>query len=490
MSELNITQQILEDSNELLLKVEIPQERVESELRKLAKKLGRRVRIPGFRPGKAPAPIIIARLGREYLMQELAEEMAEEVFQEAIQTVDEEKIIPGAYLRHVELEPLTYEFIVPLKPEADPGDYRAIRVPLEPVDEAEVLKLVDEELVHLREHNKVWNPVHRPVAYGDLVTMSIKMVVDGETEIEQDEWEFIPDAEDPTLSPEFDAAIVGMTPGEKKTFTIAFPEDSDSPWAGKTAEFEVEVKGVKAEELPELTDELVAENTEFETVDAFKEAVEQGVRAHLEEEARSKFLTELMNKLREGATVRLAPATLAREVEDLEKEREDVYKAYGFESTQQLLDLQGKTIEEYRKELEPDARARLEERLLLDAIAQREQFEVSEYEMEQAIRDADLDEGQTETLLAELKTNENYRRYLRQMILRRKAFELLQAIAKGEDVPEPGQHPVIEAPEEPEAVDSEEEEAEEASPEGQEETEESDVEAEEETEAEDDASEE
>ena len=453
MSELNITQQILEDTNELLLRVEVPQDRVDAELRKLAKKLGRRIRIPGFRPGKAPVNLIIARLGREYLLEELAESMVEDIFKEALDTLDEDELVPGAVLKNIELEPLAYEFVVPLKPKADPGDYRSIRVPLEPVDEAKVLELVDKEVHHLLESNRVWNPVERPVEYGDLVTVSIKMTVDGETEIDQDEWEFIPDADVPMLSPEFDAAIVGMTPGEKKTFTIDFPEDSDSPWAGKTAEFEVEVKGIKTEELPELTDELVAENTEFETAEAFKKAVESGVRAYLESEAKQKFDAELFEKLREGATIRYAPATLAREVELLKQEREDIYKAYGFESTQQLLDLQGKSMEEYQKELEPDARARLEERLLLDAVAEREQFEVSPYELEQYIRDAGLDDAKTEELLQALETEEDYREFIRGFVLRRKAFELLEAIAKGKEVPAPGEHPVKEAPAETEASD-------------------------------------
>ena len=477
MAELNITQQMLEDTHELLLKVEVPSERVEPELRKLAKKLGKRVRIPGFRPGKAPANIIIARLGRDYLMQELAEDMVQDVFAEAIQTLDEDAIEPGAYLRNIELEPLTYEFVVPLKPQVDPGDYRSIRVPEEPIDEAEVLKLIDEEFQHLREQNKIWKPVDRPVQYGDLVTMSIKMTVDGETEIDQDEWEFIPDEEDPTLSPEFDAAIVGMKPGESKTFTITFPEDGDSPWSGKTAEFQVEIKSVKAEELPELTDELVAENTEFETIDAFREAIEANIRSVMESERQNKFDKALFEKLREGATIRFAPATLAREVESLEKEREDIYKAYGFESTQQLLDLQGKTREEYRKELEPDAQRRLEERLLLDAIAEKEAFPVSDYELTQLIQEAGLPEEQTQELIQAMQKDEGYRAYLSELIRRRKAYELLKAIARGEEVPEPGQHVAQEAPEEPETEEDTEveepptaDETPEASPASEEET--------------------
>ena len=462
MSELNVTQQILEDSHELLLKVEVPQDRVERALRKLAKELGRRMRIPGFRPGKAPAQLIIARFGREALLQEVAEEMVEDIFAEVIQTVDEDKIVPGASLRSIDFDPLTYEFVVPLKPEVDLGDYRSLRVPIEPVDEAEVLKMVDDELHHLLEHNKLWQPVDRPVQYGDLVTIRIKMTVDGETELEQDEWEFIPDEKDPTLAPEFDAAIVGMKPGETKTFTITFPEDSQSPWAGKTAEFEVEVKGVKSEELPELTDELVAENTEFETIEAFKQALEEEARAHLQSAAERKLNEELFKQLRESSTIRYAPATLAFEVDDLEQEREQIHKMYGFESTQQLLELQGKSREEYREELEPDARIRLEERLLLDAIAEQERLEASDYEMETYLREAGLDPEQTEKLIDALKHEENYRAFIRRLVLRKKAFELLKAIARGEDVPEPGQHPVMEAPVAEEVVPEESEATQEA----------------------------
>ncbi len=464
MSDLKISQQILEDTNELLLTVEVPSERVEAELRKYAKKIGKNLRIPGFRPGKAPVNLIIARLGRDYVLQQLAEELTDEIFAQAIETVDAEQILPGAYLRNLQLDPLTYEFVVPRVPEVDPGDYRSIRVPLESVDEAEVLKLVDQELQHLREHHKVWQPVEdRPIQYGDLVTMSIKMTVDGETEIDQDEWEFIPNEEDPTLSPQFDAAIVGMTLGEKKTFSIDFPEEEGSPWAGKTADFEVEIKGVKAEVLPELTDELVAENTDYESVEAFKQAIEEGARAHLQSEADRAFQAELLEKLKEGATIHYSPVTLADEVNALDREREDIYKSYGFESTEELLRLQGKTREEYLKELEPDAKSRLEERLLLDAVAEKEQFEVSDYELEQYIRSAGLAPEQTDELLRALQENEGYRDYIRRLVLRKKAYDLLTAIAKGETVPEPGQHPVEEAPEEPEEEESEEAEDAEAS---------------------------
>ncbi len=463
MSDFNITKQILEDSHEISLTVEVAPERVEKEVRATAKKLGRKVRIPGFRPGKAPVNIVIARLGREYILQEVAEALIDEAHQAAIETVKDE-VSGGAALKNITLEPLTYEFVAPLKPEVDLGDYRALRIPVEEVDEAEVLKLVDEEIANLLDQNKVWAPVEdRPVQYGDLVTLGIKLTVDGEEELNEEEWDFIPSETEYTMSPEFDANIVGMALGEKKTFTLTFPDDAVSKWAGKEGEFEVEVKSIKAEERPELTDEFIEENTDYATVEEFKEALEEGVRAHLESEKEQEFQKKLWEAIKEQATIKYAPATLDKEVERLEAEREDIYKSYGFESTDELLKLQGKSRDEYREELRPEAQNRLEEELVLDEVIAKEKLDASDYEVEEYIRGAGLDEEDEKRLIERLKEDVYYQLYIKMLVLRRKAHELLTAIAKGEDVPEPGQHPVEEAPEEPEEDAENEAEAEEAS---------------------------
>jgi trigger factor len=458
MSDFNITKQILEDSHEILLTVEVAPERVEKELRAMAKKMGKKIRIPGFRPGKAPANIIITRLGRDYVLQEVADEMIDEAHLAAIETVADE-VAGGAALRDIRLEPLSFEFVAPMKTEVDPGDYRSIRIDTEEVDEEKVQELVADELKNLQDQNKVWAPAEdRPVQYGDLVTLSIKMTIDGEEELNEEEWDFIPSETDYTMSPEFDANIVGMSLGESKTFTLTFPEDAVSKWAGKGGEFEVEVKAIKTEELPELTDEFIAENTEYETVEAFKEAMEESVRTHLEGENESEFQKKLWEAVKEKATIRYAPATLNQEVERLEAERDDIYKSYGFESTEELLKLQGKTREQYREELKPEARKRLEEELLLDEIARREELDASDYELEQYIASAGLSEEDTARLIERLAEDKYYKLYIRMLVLRKKAHELLTASAQGEDVPEPGQHPVEEAPEEPEeeAEDSDE----------------------------------
>jgi len=473
MSDFNITKQILEDSHELKLTVQVAPERVEKELRAKAKKLGKQVRIPGFRPGKAPTNVIISRLGRDYILQEVADEIIDDAFQAAIESVKDE-IAGGTALSDIQLDPMTFEFIAPLKPEVEVEDYRSIRVEQEEVDEAEVLKMVDEELNHLLDNHKTWQPVEdRPVQYGDLVTLGLKMTIDGEEELNEEEWDVIPSETDFTMSPEFDANLVGMKLGEKKTFTITFPEDALPKWAGKEGTFEVEVKAIKAEERPELTDEFIAENTEYKTVDEFKEMLEKEVRNYLELKAEGEFEQKLWEALKEKATIRYAPATLAYQIDMLTDEREDIYKAYGFESIDELLKLQGKTREEFRQELEPEAKTRLEEELLLNKIAEEEKLDASEYELEKYIKEARLSDEDKERLLQRLQEDPVYRSYIKSLLLRRKALDLLLAIARGEEVPEPGQHPVEEKPAETEEPEAEEEEAEES---------EEEVEAEEETE--------
>ncbi len=254
-----------------------------------------------------------------------------------------------------------------------------------------------------------------------------------------------------------------MELGEKKTFTLTFPDDAVSKWAGKEGEFEVEVKAIKAEERPELTDEFIAENTDNATVEEFKEALEEGVRAHLESEKEQEFQKKLWEAIKEQATIKYAPATLDNEVERLEAEREDIYKSYGFESTDELLKLQGKSREEYREELRPEAKNRLEEELVLDEVIAKEKLDASDYEVEAYIRGAGLDEKDEKRLIERLKEDVYYQLYIKMLVLRRKAHKLLSAIARGEDVPEPGQHPVEEAPEEPEEDAETEAEDEEAS---------------------------
>lgn len=445
-TDLQITQQENEN-RELLLTITVPESRVEQALRKEVRKLGRRLRVPGFRPGKAPYQIIIQRYGREALLEGIIDDLGQEVVSEALQSGEIEPYAQPL-LEDVDLNPLTYYVRVPLEPEVDPGDYRSLRVAYEAVSDEAIQEETNKRLQEIRDAHKTWQPVERPIEYGDLVTTSLKVTVNDEVVLENDDWDFIPNEESYTLAPEFDAAFVGMEIGEKKSFSSDIPEDADSPWAGQTAHFEVEIKGIKAEIAPELDDDLAQEVSSYETAEELRNAVEESVREELTAKAEHDFSHKVMDTLREQSTLRYPSALLENQISLLIDEQENYYKQLGIESTEQLLKLTGKTMDAHREDLKPRARERLENELLLDAIVEREQFEISDYEAHQFLAEILAGNPEKQEEYSKLLDDEpSYRAYIKTLIKRDRASELIQKIAKGEEVPAPGEHPVLAPPE-------------------------------------------
>lgn len=448
-TDLKITQQEL-DNQQILLTIEVPQEQVEKELRTTARRMSNSFRFHGFRPGKAPYHVVVQRLGREALLDEVAEKLSDQIF---IQALERAGLKPYAQpvLREITYDPLTYVIEIPMAPDVDPGDYRSIRIPAEEVDEAELDRRVQAEIDHILEEHTTWVPVERPVQYGDLVTISIRVTVDEEVVLENDDWDIVPDEEEYTLAPEFDAAFIGMEVGESKSFSAHFPEEGGSAWAGQEGHFEVEVKGIKAEEAPVLDDELAAEVSNFETAEEWRQDVREHMRSHLEEEAERRFEEKLEEALLAQATLSYPPAAVDREINMREAEQENVLKAYGFDDLEEYLDITGRTREEFREELRPGAERRLKRNLIFEAIAEAEQFPASDYEQRQYLSDI-LEPGDPELdhYLDVLERDEDYRQFIRGILLRRKAHDFMLAVARGEEVPAPGEHVADEAPPETE----------------------------------------
>ena len=445
MTNLNITQQSLEN-RQVLLTVEVPDTRLEEAMRKTVRKLGKDIRIPGFRPGKAPYHIVVQRLGRERLVADVAEEMIDGIYEEALQSTGLQPSGPGN-LTEITLEPLVYRFEVPLPPEVDPGDYRALRLPYEEPSDEVIASQAQAEIESMRAGQASLTEVERPIQYGDLVTISLKVTVDGEVALENDDWDVMPDEEHYTLAPEFDAAFIGMTAGESKSFDATFPVDGDSQWAGQQGHFEFDVIAVKGETLPELGDAFAALVGDHENYEDLYQEVYGHIAGHVYEDAKQAYEKEVMARLQEQATLRYPPAEIERMVDRIATEQESIFKSYGFESREEFLRLQGQTEEHYRADLRDEAEKRLRRELLLDAIVQKERIPVSDYERSDYLTNAVGDDEDTlPRLLDLLKTSESYRDYITAFLARRKAHELLIALARSEDVPGLGEHVAAEAP--------------------------------------------
>lgn len=445
MTDLIITQQAL-DNRQIRLNVVVPDDRTEKVLREAARRLAKNYRFPGFRPGKAPYQIIAQRVGRAALLEEALQEIGPLVYLEAVEAAGLEPYGP-ATLTEVVPEPLMLTYEVPLAPVANLGDYRSLRVDAPTLDEAEIEKHVQDDLSRMvAGDDTYWAPVERPTEYGDLITIGLELMVDGEVVLENQDWDFSPSATTYTLLPEFDAAFIGMRSGESKSFVAVFPDTNDNSWPGKEGHFNVTVKAIKGK-VEASYDDAFAVKHGFENTEDMFQKLRAHASAHLQVSANASYRQKVIEQLIASAELSYPPAAIERQTEVLMAEQENYFKAYGFESTAEVLRLQDRTEDEYRQELRPDAEVRLRRDLALEAIADAERFPVSAYEMDKLLLDSLGDQRQQ---LAEMRkalaTNEDYRAWLTTRIRHRKAHELIIAIARGEQVPAPGQHAAAEAP--------------------------------------------
>ena len=202
------------ENRQLAVTIEVSHDRVDQELRKAAAKLASQYRIPGFRKGKAPYHIVVQQIGLPNLYSEFIDELGQELFREAIVR---EKIEPYAQssLEDIQLEPLTYQMVVPLEPEVKLGDYRSLRVEEDPVVIDPVA--VEERIKRYQGEYSSWQEVTRPAQYQDLLSVNVRSVIAPEQEgaeetvvLDEENWEITLDEANPMEPAGFDRELLGM----------------------------------------------------------------------------------------------------------------------------------------------------------------------------------------------------------------------------------------------------------------------------------------
>ena len=156
-----------DDQRQLLMTIEVPEERVEKQMRQTARKLAKEVNIPGFRKGKAPYPVMLKRLGRDVLRTEAVEDMLQTVFTEALDEVNPDVFAPANF-DDMEMEPLVLKFTIPLTPEVTLGNYRELRKEIESVEITE--EAIAEALERIQTQHEQLEDVERTL-------ISIKIVM-------------------------------------------------------------------------------------------------------------------------------------------------------------------------------------------------------------------------------------------------------------------------------------------------------------------------
>jgi len=282
------------------LDVTIPWDQVEQEINQVTEAYRRKARIPGFRPGKAPATVIRTRFWTD-IKQDVVERLVPKAFWAEAEAKQLHVVgSPDVGELHFEdREPVKFHAEFEVLPEFELGEYRRLEVPFQEPEVTE--EDVEKELAHLREqHASFKNVDPRPLADSDIAVVSLHSGELADTpKVDQNEITLTIGSEE-TL-PDFSENLRGKSPGDELDFEVNYPDDfANEKLAGKAVPFHAVVKGVRVKELPELTDEFAADVGDYNTIDELREKIREAIQRHRRhtatEEAKDKLMDVLLEK--------------------------------------------------------------------------------------------------------------------------------------------------------------------------------------------------
>ncbi|HEY4752767.1 MAG TPA: trigger factor, partial [Candidatus Limnocylindrales bacterium] len=370
----------------ILLDVEVPADRLDRAVREATGRLSRRTRVAGFRPGKAPRPILERVLGPGAVLDEAVEQLVQASYRDAI---IEQGIVPLAnadveILEAVEGQPLRFKATVQVRPEVTLGDYQNFNFApeIDTVDDAKIDQVVEE----LRDQNATLKAVEeRGAQNGDWAVIGFTGTRDGEP-FEGGTSERMPliIGED-RLIPGFEANLVGLKAGESTGFDITFPEDyPEESLANQQARFEVDLKELREKVLPPADDEFAQRMGDYADLPALKADVAERLRRNSLDRARHEFSDKIIDYAVANATLELPDILVDQEVEVMHDEFRSTLARQGI-AEPAYLKATGQTEQELHAEFRPRAEQRTKVLLVLSKIADDEGLRVSDAEVEEQV---------------------------------------------------------------------------------------------------------
>jgi trigger factor len=359
------------------INVEVPFTELEPDFDRAFSQLAQQVRLPGFRPGKAPRKLLEARIGRGAVLEQVVNDALPSRYSEAVTTAEVKPLgQPDIEITKLEDgEELVFTAEVDVRPEVTLPDLEALKIEVDPIEVSD--EDVDSELQNLRARFGTLTGVDRPVETGDFVSIDLSASVNGED---------VPDAKTEGLSHEvgsgqlidgLDDALVGLKEGETKVFTTTLAAGEH---AGQEAQVTVTVKSVKERELPEPDDEFAQLASEYDTIDelkaSLKEQVERVKRVQQAEQIRDKALETLLDAIDIPLPEKIVQAqiddTVHNAIHNLDHDEDAFAKA---------LEAQGSSREEFDKDNKENSERAVKTQLVMDAVADKLNVQVGQNDL-------------------------------------------------------------------------------------------------------------
>ena len=377
------------ENHQVEIAAEVEKDRFNKYKKIAARKISKSAKIPGFRPGKAPFDVVLRLYGEEMIEERAVEELINEIYPEVIDESGIEPYGPGKLDEIISTKPPKYRFIIPLAPETEVTDYTKIKksYKLPKVTKTDIDHVVED----LRTNYATAENIDREAKEGDLV--SVKITANLKNPGEGEKAEILKEtphqviigdhAEDEQFPFKgFMQKLVGLKKGDSKQFSHKYKKDSPyQNLQGKEADFSIEISEIKELVKPDVNEEF-AKMLGTDTVENLKNSIRDQLETGKRNEYDNKYFDELLDAIVKKSTIKYPP-------EMLEKEIEDVLQSFEQNIANQNLDLETylkvNNLEKEKfiaDEIEPAAKKRLEQALVLEQISKDEKIELDQNELQ------------------------------------------------------------------------------------------------------------
>ena len=403
------------------LTVEVPFDELKPNLDKAYKEIAQQVRIKGFRPGKAPAPLIDKYVGRGVVLQEAVNDALPDLYGRAVQ--ESEIFVLGQpeveVTRLEDGDQFAFTAEVDIRPKFEVPDYDGLEVV---VDDAEVTdEAIEETIGNLRERFSFLTNAERAAEEGDFVTIDLTAKIDGEEVEDASTSGYSYEVGSKSSIEGLDEAVTGLAAGESTTFTGTLRQGER---AGEEAEITVTVQSVKIKNLPDLDDEFAQLASEFDTMEELREDVrkrlDRQVKLQQLSQARDKALEALMDKI----DIPLPDKVVEEEINRRNQQLEQQLQMAGM-SKEDYLAGEEKSEEEFDKEVAEATRRAVKGGFVLDQLAVQEELNVENEELSEYVVSQAMQMGVQPQQLADYLTQNNQLPAVVSEVLRNKALNLV-----------------------------------------------------------------
>lgn len=427
---MNVTVERVE--NEATLKITAPAAVVNDGFKKAVAKIANNVNIPGFRKGKAPRNIIEMHYGKEAVKQEAFEIVANKAYSDAL---DQEKLIP---VSDPKVEESTFEegkdmeltIKVTLKPEPELGEYKGLDVEKEAVEVTD--EAVEDAVNELRKRNAkmVAAEDDAVIEKGDFAIIDFAGTVDGEPFSGGEGKGYPLEVGSNSFIPGFEDQLVGLKKGDSTDVEVTFPEEYFvKELAGKEAVFKVNIQDVKRRELPELTDEYVAANSDFKTVDELRANYKERMQKSAEENAKVAYERALIDLAVANAKFTVPEIMIEDRISQMVDEMKMSLESRKM-TMEMYMQYTGMDMAKIRENQRPVAEENVKTDLVLDAIAKAENIQVDMADVDAEIAAIASQHGASVDEVKKIIRNNGTMGLLLANILRRKAAHVVIDSAK------------------------------------------------------------